>query len=145
MHEAIGRSFLFPLVDPQRVFLSGSEILPLPAHVLNVNLTNALSENAETVIKNETMTRAALSAPRFGLSWSNPNAKEDVLLRNALLQGRFYAILESSAVDGLPFIREQIRQLRDSGDINEGQVGKLERMLMSIERGFAEAAAERPS
>ncbi len=86
--------------------------------------------------------RAPLSHPRFGLAWSNRNAKEDVLLRNALLQGRFNAILESAVQDGIPFVRAQMQNLRESGDMNEEVEGKLERMVKSIERGFAISAAD---
>jgi hypothetical protein len=63
-------------------FLESPEILPMPAHV----------------------TRVALAAPRYGLSFSNPGASEEVLLRN-VLQLRFYAILETCGVDGWHYIR----------------------------------------
>jgi hypothetical protein len=86
---------------------------------------------------------AALADPRFGLSFSNPGASESVLLRNALLQLRFYAILEACGTDGIPFVRGQIEQLRQSGDINEEHVTTLNRMLKSVERGFLEGAAEK--
>lgn len=90
------------------------------------------------------MTRGApLAAARFGLASSNPAAPEDVLLRNALLQGRFDAILEAALHDGLPFVWQQIGELRRSGSLSEAQNAKLERMVRSIERGFAEAEAER--
>ncbi|MDD5336206.1 MAG: hypothetical protein PHS32_20920 [Rhodoferax sp.] len=87
--------------------------------------------------------RASLAAARFGLASSNPGADEAVLLRNALLQGRFDAILEAAAHDGLPFVWQQIGELRRSGSLSEVQNAKLERMVRSIERGFAEAEDER--
>jgi DNA-binding phage protein len=83
--------------------------------------------------------KAALSKPRFGLAWSNPDADEAVLLRNALLQGRFDAILEAAAHDGVPFVRQELTRLRESGDIDEVRHARLERMVGSIERGFADA------
>lgn len=86
---------------------------------------------------------AALAHPKFGLASSNSSAKEDVLLRNALLQERFYAILESSGTDGIPFVRAQIKHLFDAGEIDEKRVAKLERMMKSIEKGFAQAAQEK--
>ncbi|MDO8729465.1 MAG: hypothetical protein Q7K26_06350 [bacterium] len=101
---------------------------------LNVHPSGA-TENATTSI-------AALAHPRFGLASMNPHAKEDVLLRNALLQGRFYAILESAAVDGIGFVRAQMQQLQKNGDIDAERVVKLERIIRSIERGFALAIAE---
>lgn len=100
------------------------------------------STKAGPSIKATATAGAALSKSRFGLSWSNPHAKEDVLLRNALLQGRFYAILESAAQDGIPFVRQQMKQLQDAGDLNEDRAAKLDRMVKSIERGFAQAAME---
>ena len=82
---------------------------------------------------------APLAQPRFGLAWSNPAADEGTLLRNALLKGRFDAILESAAQDGLPFVRQEMARLRESGELDESANAKLERMVRSIERGFAEA------
>jgi hypothetical protein len=93
-----------------------------------------------TTLKNQP---AALADPRFGLACSNPNASEEVLLRNALIQLRFYAILESCAVDGIPFVRWQIEQLSEGGDISEKHVTTLNRMLLSVEKGFAQAIAEK--
>jgi DNA-binding phage protein len=81
---------------------------------------------------------AALSDPRFGLAWSNPQADERVLLRNALVHGRFNAILESAARDGLPFVRAELESLRRSGTLAEAAALQAERMLASIERGFAQ-------
>lgn len=83
--------------------------------------------------------RAALSDRRFGLAWSNPRADEGVLLRNALVQGRFHAILESAARDGLPFVRAELHALRSSGVMDEPAHLRAERLLASIERGFAQA------
>ena len=86
-----------------------------------------------------TLRAAPLSKARFGLAWSNPGAQEGVLLRKALLQGRFDAILEAAAQDGVPFVRRHLKELRESGDLGEGQSVKLERIVKSIERGFADA------
>ena len=98
-----------------------------------------LEEHASSLVQ-PTLTRspAPLSARRFGLAASNPNAREDVLLRNALLQGRFHAILEAAAQDGVPFVRQQLTQLREQGELDETESANLERMVKSIERGFAE-------
>jgi hypothetical protein len=85
---------------------------------------------------------AALAHPRFGLASSNPNADEEVLLRNALMQLRFYAILESCGVDGIEFVRQQINHLYDHHDIDDDHLVKLNRMLRSVELGFSQAAAE---
>lgn len=82
---------------------------------------------------------ASLAAARFGLASSNSDAEEAVLLRNALLQGRFDAILEAAAHDGVHFVWQQIGELRESGALSEAQGATLERMVRSIERGFAEA------
>jgi hypothetical protein len=86
---------------------------------------------------------AALAAHRFGLSYSNSDASEEVLLRNALMQLRFYAILESCGVDGIEFVRAQIKHLYECGDIDDEHVVKLDRMLKSVEVGFAQGAAEK--
>jgi hypothetical protein len=90
-------------------------------------------------------TRAPLSDPRFGLAWSNQGAGEDILLRNALIQGRFTAILESAARDGLPFVRAELARLQGAGAINERAGRKAESMLASIERGFAGEVASAPA
>ncbi len=82
---------------------------------------------------------AALSSPQFGLAWSNPGAPEDALLRNALLQGRFDAILESAAQDGVAFVRKHMIGLRQEGALDDGRFVKLDRMVNSIERGFSDA------
>ena len=84
---------------------------------------------------------APLSKARFGLAWSNPGAQEGPLLRAALLQGRFDAILEAAAHDGVPFVRRQMQQLRESGELGDDLSAKLERIVKSIERGFADADA----
>ncbi len=84
---------------------------------------------------------APLSKARFGLAWSNPGAPEGVLLRNALLQGRFDAILEAAVQDGVPFVQRQMQVLRQSSDLSDDQFIELERMVKSIERGFADAHA----
>lgn len=85
---------------------------------------------------------AALAHPKFGLAYSNRNAKEDVLLRNALLQGRFDAILESAAVDGIDFVKTNLENLKQRGSLKSKQVTKLERMIKSIEKGFQQAMDE---
>lgn len=103
---------------------------------INTSATSFATANAATG-------RAALADPRFGLAGMNPNnAKEGVLLRIALIQGRYNCILESAAVDGVPFVMEQMKILRVAGDINEEVEGKLERMIRSIEKGFAQAMSE---
>ncbi len=84
---------------------------------------------------------APLAQSRFGLAWSNPGAQKGPLLQKALLQGRFYAILEAAAHDGVPFVRQQMQQLRESGELNAVLDAKLERMVKSIETGFAQAVA----
>lgn len=89
-----------------------------------------------------TVSPAPLAKPRFGLAWSNPGAQEGVLLRIALMQCRFDAILEAAACDGVPFVRQQMQQLRESGDLGDERFAKLERIVKSIERGFADAEAE---
>jgi len=81
----------------------------------------------------------ALAQPRFGLAWSNRQADESVLLRNALVQGRFDAIVESAAKDGMPFVRAELRRLRLSGAIPPSAAAKVDSMLVSIDRGFAKA------
>ena len=50
-------------------------------------------------------------------------------------------LLEAAAHDGVPFVREQMLQLRDSGDLDEAQSAKLERIVRSIERGFIQASS----
>ncbi len=82
---------------------------------------------------------AALAHPSFGLAWSNPNADEATLLRIAMLQGRFNAILESAAVDGIPFVQENFDLLKKRGALTAEQTAKLERMLKSIQKGFEQA------
>lgn len=82
---------------------------------------------------------AALAHPSFGLAWSNPNADEAKLLRIAMLKGRFNAILESAALDGIPFVRENLDLLKQRGALNAEQTTKLERMLKGIQRGFEQA------
>lgn len=89
-----------------------------------------------------TVSAAPLSKARFGLAWSNPGAQEGPLLRKALLQGRFDAILEAAAQDGVPFVRRQMKELRESGDLGGDQSVKLERIVKSIERGFADADSD---
>ncbi len=89
-----------------------------------------------------TVSASPLSKARFGLAWSNPGAQEGPLLRKALLQGRFDAILEAAAHDGVPFVRRQMQQLRESGDLSADLNAKLERLLKSIERGFADADSD---
>lgn len=108
----------------------------------NADNQSLKNTNATSGAPESTTTKAALAHPRFGLASSNSHSKEDVLLRIALQQGRFYAILESAAVDGLPFVREQLKRLQESGDIDAEHVVKLERMIRSIERGFAQAIEE---
>jgi hypothetical protein len=82
---------------------------------------------------------AALAQPRFGLAWSNRKADESVLLRNALVQGRFDAIVESAVKDGMPFVRSELQHLRSSGAITASAAAKVDAMLASIDRGFAKA------
>ena len=89
-----------------------------------------------------TVGAAPLSKARFGLAWSNPGAQEGPLLRKALLQGRFDAILEAAAHDGVPFVRRQMKGLRESGELGEDLSVKLERIVKSIERGFADADSD---
>ena len=84
---------------------------------------------------------AALAHPKFGLAWSSRAADESVLLRNALVQGRFDAIVESAAKDGLPFVRSELQRLRELGAITASAAVKADAMLASIERGFASARA----
>ena len=84
----------------------------------------------------------ALMPKRASLAWSNPGAQEGPLLRKALLQGRFDAILEAATHDGVPFVRRQMQQLRESGDLSADLNAKLERLLKSIERGFADADSD---
>ena len=95
--------------------------------------------NAGQTRQAPTVGTAPLSKARFGLAWSNPGAQEGPLLRKALLQGRFDAILEAAAHDGVPFVRRQLQQLRESGELGEDLSVKLERIVRSIERGFADA------
>ena len=106
----------------------GLQVVLQPSTVQATQAQQPLTKNA-----------APLSKARFALAWSNPAAKEEVLLRNALLQGRFYAILEAAAQDGVPFVRMQIQRLRERGDVDEEQSTSLERIVISIERGFADA------
>ena len=69
---------------------------------------------------------APLAAARFGLASSNPGAEDAVLLRNALLQGRFDAILEAAAHDGLPFVAIPLIVTDDSGIVT-GRSGDRDR------------------
>lgn len=82
---------------------------------------------------------ATLAQPRFGLAWSNRHADESVLLRNALVQGRFEAIVESAAKDGMPFVKSELKRLLVSGNISTSAAAKVDAMLASIGRGFAQA------
>jgi DNA-binding phage protein len=88
---------------------------------------------------------APLSKARFGLSWSNPGSPEETLLRNALLQCRFDAILEAAAQDGVSFVRQQMKKLHENGDLSEDASARLERIVKSIERGFADADVQATS
>jgi DNA-binding phage protein len=97
------------------------------------------NERAIQVQRAPTRHPAPLSKARFGLAWSNPGAEEGTLLRIALLHGRFDAILESAVQDGMPFVRRQVKKLRETGELDGGQSARIERMAKSIERGFAAA------
>jgi hypothetical protein len=39
----------------------------------------------------------------------------------------------------MPFVRRQVKKLRETGELDGGQSARIERMAKSIERGFAAA------
>lgn len=118
----------------------GLNTLSRLASVVGLEVVLVPSRNAVAPFRKKTPPRqASLAAPHFGLSWSNPSADEGALLRNALVKARFDAILESAAVDGVDFVRQQMQLLREAGEIDSVKELKLEGIVKSIERGFMEA------
>ena len=86
--------------------------------------------------------RSSLADPAWGLAWSNSNASDEVLVRNALLKGSFLVVLEAVLEHGLDFVRAQwALMLRDEERPSRQVQANIARILSNIERGLAHAQA----
>jgi DNA-binding phage protein len=93
--------------------------------------------------KAEAPANPPLSDPRWGLSWSSQSPKPEALVRNALKKGNYAPVLQAVLEYGSPFVEEQFRALRETGELqastDSGEA--LARMLRNIEKGISRAQA----
>ncbi len=83
-----------------------------------------------------------LAHPQWGLSWSNPAASKEALVRNALARGAATIVLEACIQYGPLWVRAQWSELCASEDApSPGWRAYVERMLTNIEKGIADAQA----
>ncbi len=87
--------------------------------------------------------RTRLAEPGFGLAWSNRNAPDDVLIRQALLRGSYPLILQAVLDAGLDTVRrEWAWLLANEGDRIPQQAREdVARQLRNMETGLSRAAA----
>lgn len=85
--------------------------------------------------------KSPLADPKWGLAWSNRNAPVQALVRNALLRGRFLAILEAAHAHTIDYVRaEWLEMQRDPDSDVAKSVNRskrhIDRMLKNIAIGF---------
>ena len=83
----------------------------------------------------------SLRDPSRSLTWSNPDISDEVLIRKALITGRFSFILQACLEFGLDAVRAQwsvvVQDPELTNPVIRALVGDI---LDNIARGFAQAA-----
>lgn len=83
--------------------------------------------------------RSPLSDPKWGLTWSNPDAPGEALVHNALMHGNYDLLLQAVLGHGIDTVRA--RWQRASALLPARARQEVERKLNNIEKGLADAAA----
>lgn len=85
-------------------------------------------------------TRVNLRDPQSGLVWSNQDVSDDVLIRKALVTGRFSLILQACLDYGIERVREQWDVVLQDPELTSPMIRSLTGdILDNIATGFSQA------